>query len=150
MTDSPLLVPVQIEAFRLNEAVCGTGEVDDHSARIAPIVQPNYTFLRLDNFVIQKDVLGHTDLHNSAPAALNPRMRDLGKLPTAEHRHRHGIYLHWTLPRYYRSGVSMADSATESRRKDEHARRGLSDDGTSAQKVGSSTPGFLQPPLAGL
>ena len=148
----PLLVPVQIDAFRLNEAACGDGSGKDLSTRIAPITQPNYTFLRLNNFVLQNDVLSHVDLHNSAPTARNPRLRDLSKMPTSQLRHRRGIYLHWTLPRCYRSGVSMSGSAPEARRKEERDKKDLqtgSDGelgGDSGQKVGSSTPGFIQPP----
>ena len=149
---TPLLVPVQIDAFRLNEAACGDGSDRDRSTRIAPITQPNYTFLRLDNFVLQNDVLPHVDLHNSAPAARNPRLRDLSTMPTAPLRHRRGIYLHWTLPRCYRSGVSMADSAPDARRKEERDSKGLqtssegSSGGGGGQTIGSSTPGFIQPP----
>lgn len=44
-----VLVPMQMEAFVLNLAVCGTGKDGDDTARIVPITQPNYAFLRLDN-----------------------------------------------------------------------------------------------------
>ena len=135
-TSSPLLVPIQIDAFRLNEAVCGDGSDADHSARIAPINQPNYTFLRLDDYVIQNDILQHTDLHNSAPASRNSRLRDLGSLPTTQRRHRQGIYLHWTLPRCYRSGATVVDGATGNGSKGNAGN----------QPVSSNTPGFIQPP----
>lgn len=116
MNSDPLLLPVQLSAFVLNPAVCGTGKVDDNGARITPITQPNYSFLRLDNSMIQSDVQNHADLHNTAPAELNSRMTDLGAQPPAPRRKRHGVYLHWTLPRAYRAGVSSSDSVPEERR----------------------------------
>ncbi|KAI1819781.1 hypothetical protein F4861DRAFT_111375 [Xylaria intraflava] len=149
MADSRvLLVPVQLQAFCLNPAVCGTGEDDDKGARIIPITQPNYTFLRLDNFVVQSDVLNHADLHNAAPAKTNSRMTDLGSRTYAPRRNRHGVYLHWILPQLYRSGVSAADSVSKERHADERLRRGLP-----ARQVkvdpkdgDTATPEFLAPP----
>ncbi|KAH7010772.1 uncharacterized protein B0I36DRAFT_55533 [Microdochium trichocladiopsis] len=38
----------------------------EHGVRHRP--QPNYMFLRLDNFMIQNDVQRHANLHNTAPA----------------------------------------------------------------------------------
>ncbi|PHH66831.1 hypothetical protein CDD81_5963 [Ophiocordyceps australis] len=145
-----LLVPMQLDAFVLNPAVCGTGTQDDTTAHICPITQPNYTFLRLDSFVIQSDVQNHADVHNTAPASINPRLTDLGGLPEPKPlRHRHGVYIHWTLPRVYRSGVSSGEEVPESRRRYERARRGLKaaaprsgQDGTGA----NDTPDFVDPP----
>ncbi|KAF1950576.1 hypothetical protein CC80DRAFT_496806 [Byssothecium circinans] len=113
-------LPTNLDAFVLNEAVCNSG-----LTRIAPITQPNYVSLRLDNHTIQHDVLPNIDLHNSRPASLNPR---ISKAYTAEFhdldqedprpppeelgagidRSRLGIYLHWTIPRLYRSAKSQA------------------------------------------
>ncbi|KAK9444056.1 hypothetical protein VB005_02348 [Metarhizium brunneum] len=149
MADSNvLLVPIQLQAFSLNPAVCGTGEDDDKGARIIPITQPNYTFLRLDNFVVQSDVLNHADLHNAAPASSNSRMTDLGSRTFAPRRNRHGIYLHWILPQLYRSGVAATDSVSPERFSDERLRRGLPDrDAKADPKAGeASTPEFLAPP----
>ncbi|KLU85795.1 hypothetical protein MAPG_04815 [Magnaporthiopsis poae ATCC 64411] len=56
MASDPVLLPVQLDAFVLNPSVCGTGEPTDKGARISPVSQPNYTFLRLDNFLLQPDV----------------------------------------------------------------------------------------------
>jgi hypothetical protein len=149
MTNDPLLVPVQLEAFVLNPAVCGTGADDDHGARIIPITQPNYTFLRLDNYMIQSDVLNHADLHNTAPAAANSRMTDIGARPKSQpvpgvpRRNRHGVYLHWTLPRAYRAGISSADSVSQERREQERLKRGLP---PSDNNKPMNTPEYLQPP----
>ncbi|KAK6860468.1 hypothetical protein PG995_004104 [Apiospora arundinis] len=108
------LVPMQLDAFRLNPAVCGTGKDGDTTARISPITQPNYTFLRLENFLLQSDVQNHADLHNTAPASVNPRMSDIGARPNPQPlRHRHGIYIHWTLPRFYRSGSHGDDGSPD-------------------------------------
>ncbi|KAI1457412.1 hypothetical protein F4805DRAFT_177981 [Annulohypoxylon moriforme] len=141
------LVPMQLDAFRLNPAVCGTGEENDTTARISPITQPNYTFLRLDNFLLQSDVQNHTDLHNTAPATVNPRLYDIGARPKPTPlRHRHGIYLHWTLPRFYRSGVSTGKAVSSDRRRKERLRRGLDVPDSDADEASNDTPEFIQPP----
>jgi hypothetical protein len=147
MSEALALVPVQLQAFVLNPAVCNTGSDDDNGARIVPITQPNYTFLRLDNFVLQSDVMNHVDMHNSAPADINSRMTDLGARPPAARRNRHGVYVHWILPQVYRSGVTSAASVPPERREDERLRRGLpSRDKNAAPHESSNTPEYLQPP----
>ncbi|KAK4167523.1 hypothetical protein QBC43DRAFT_367572 [Cladorrhinum sp. PSN259] len=149
MADKAVLVPVQLQAFVLNPAVCNTGKDDDNGARIIPITQPNYTFLRLDNFVLQSDVMNHVDLHNSAPADNNTRMTDLGARPKPmPRRNRHGVYVHWILPQVYRTGVTSDDSVPDDRREEERLRRGLParDPNLKAPADPSSTPEFLQPP----
>ena len=139
MTTDPLLVPLQLEAFVLNPTVCG--QPDDHGARIAPITQPNYTFLRFDDYVAQNDVQGHVDLHNTAPASVNSRLTDLGT--KQERRNRHGVYVHWTLPRMYRSGVSTTDTVPEERRRKERVGKGLSG---GEETLPNTTPEYPQPP----
>lgn len=141
----PVLLPVQLQAFVLNPAVCNTGEDDDDGARIIPITQPNYTFLRLDNYLIQNDVLNHIDMHNTAPAMKNSRMTDLGARPAATRRNRQGVYLHWILPQAYRSGVTASDSVPEERRKEERLKLGLPELAEGATGA-TNTPEFLQPP----
>ncbi|KAK5455897.1 hypothetical protein LTS15_005215 [Exophiala xenobiotica] len=112
-------LPINLDAFILNENVCNSGE-----SRIAPIVQPNYVSLRLQNSAIQHDILPRIDLHNSRPAIVNPRIAktysDTFHKLNLDHpqeeavslgsidRSRCGIYLHWTVPRGYRSGYSQA------------------------------------------
>lgn len=146
MDSEPLLVPVQLEAFVLNPAVCGTGKDDDNGARIIPITQPNYTFLRLDNYVIQNDVQNHADLHNTAPATLNSRMTDLGAQPSVPRRNRHGVYLHWTLPRAYRAGLSSSDSVSTERRRNDRLKRGLPSGNSNKLPSDSSSPEYIEPP----
>ncbi|KAI9932533.1 hypothetical protein ASPWEDRAFT_100772 [Aspergillus wentii DTO 134E9] len=141
----PLLVPVQLDAFVLNPKVCG--EPNDGNARICPITQPNYTFLRFNDFVAQSDVQGHADLHNTAPADINTRMTDLGTYPGKPRRNRHGVYLHWTLPRAYRAGVSSTSSVPPKRRNNERLRHGLPGDEKEDEKDPDSvTPDYIQPP----
>lgn len=144
MSSDPLLVPVQLDAFVLNREVCGKD--GDNGARICPITQPNYTFLRFRDFVAQNDVQGHADLHNTVPAALNSRMTDLGAQPPAERRDRYGVYLHWTLPRAYRSGVLSADSVSNERKNEERLRRGLLPEKDDRQGSKSTTPDYIEPP----
>ncbi|ODM17563.1 hypothetical protein SI65_07238 [Aspergillus cristatus] len=119
----PLLVPIQLDAFVLNPAVCS--KPNDNGARICPITQPNYAFLRFEDFVAESDVQPHADLHNATPASPNSRMTDLGTLPGTHRQNRHGVYVHWTLPRAYRARVSSTDSVSDEQRNEERLRRGL-------------------------
>jgi len=147
--DDIVLVPIQLQAFVLNEKVCNTGEDNDNGARIIPITQPNYTFLRLDNFLIQSDVLNHADLHNAAPAQTNPRTYDLGAKTPGPRTSRFGVYLHWILPQAYRSGVVVADSVPEDRHDYERLKRGLPPRAGQSGDGGhrnTDTPEYLQPP----
>ncbi|ORY12601.1 hypothetical protein BCR34DRAFT_600494 [Clohesyomyces aquaticus] len=97
-------VPIELSAFVLTpECANGSGP-----ARIAPIVQPNYIGLRLDEALMQHDLVEHVDFHNTAPAKLNPRLTDIGATtfdanPPKYRRNRMGVYLHWSLPRCYRA-----------------------------------------------
>lgn len=136
-----VLVPMQLDAFVLNPAVCNE---TDKGARISPITQPNYTFLRLDNFLIQADVQNHADLHATAPSLVNSRMTDLGSWPKKPLRHRHGVYVHWTLPRFYRSGISSGDTVPRERRTRERLRRGMTVPEGGAGT--NDTPDFVEPP----
>ncbi|KAF3055929.1 hypothetical protein GL218_07121 [Daldinia childiae] len=142
-----LLVPMQLDAFVLNKAVCGTGNEGDTSAHICPITQPNYTFLRLENFLIQSDFQNHADLHNTAPAEINSRMTDLGARPSPQPlRHRYGVYIHWTLPRFYRSGVATSETVPEVSRRQERIRHGLKATALETEQPALTTPDFVQPP----
>jgi hypothetical protein len=109
-----VLIPVKLDAFVLNDLVCEGGP---GKAKIAPISQPNYTFLRLDKSYLQSDILYDIDIHNISGqngAQFNSRITDLG---TGERReHRRGIYLHWTIPRIYRSGVTKTNDTNKDTR----------------------------------
>ena len=120
-----ICLPVALDAFVLNPAVCDGGP-----SYVAPIVRPNYVSLRLDNSQIQHDILPHIDLLNAKPASTNPRiaktwsstLKPLNPLDPAPapdaissiDRSRLGVYLHWTIPRGYRSGASAAAKPEES------------------------------------
>lgn len=97
-------IPIKVDAFILNQSV-----VDNKIARIAPITQPNYTFLRLDNSVIQNGVLDHTDLRYTSPSALNSRITDFGTKKLRQNRI--GVYVSWILPRVYRAGSAATASS---------------------------------------
>ncbi|KAK6338296.1 hypothetical protein TWF730_002360 [Orbilia blumenaviensis] len=114
-TPSPVAVPLKVDAFVLNAEVCG-GHLDDKGqppppanppdAKIAPITQPNYTFLRLSEQLLQNDVLNHSDLHFTQPSEWNARFSDVG---TKEPLGREGVYIHWLIPRNYRTGTAVSD-----------------------------------------
>ncbi|CZR68331.1 uncharacterized protein PAC_18230 [Phialocephala subalpina] len=118
-----ICIPINLDAFILNQPVC---ETTGPAVLIAPITQPDYVALRLDNSVIQHDVLPAVDLHSSRPAVLNPRVSSAYStvLKTLDLKDpeptfsgvgseliqsRLGVYLHWSLARGYRSGTSAAD-----------------------------------------
>ncbi|KAF8443357.1 hypothetical protein BGX38DRAFT_761779 [Terfezia claveryi] len=127
-----IAVPIKLDAFILNKIVCeGDPDTDDstetpsdpeapqrpnNGSKIAPITQPNYTFLRLKNHVLQPDILDLHDLHNASPASRNPRLTDLGT--GEELRHRQGAYLHWSVPRVYRSGMAATPDAPDNSQHD--------------------------------
>jgi hypothetical protein len=113
----PICVPIALDAYCLTTAACD-GKEPANPCRIGPVTQPNYTGLRLDSQLIRHDVLDPIDLHRTRPAALNPRVADLGKPKPAIRENRIGIYLHWSLPRAYRGGSSAADGTTDSKGKD--------------------------------
>jgi hypothetical protein len=99
-----IAVPIDITAFALSPSCC------EGLSRIAPITQPDYIGLRLDESLIQHDVLDHVDFHLTAPKERNPRVTDLSTDPPQYHKNRLGVYLHWSLPRVYRAAVQNADS----------------------------------------
>ncbi|KAF5549760.1 cell surface receptor IPT TIG domain-containing protein [Fusarium napiforme] len=81
--------------------------------------QPNYTFLRLDYDYIQPDILYTTELRKPWPAEFNSRFTDLSDHENRSYKARQGVYLHWTLPRLYRSSIVAADKKAATSR--EHA-----------------------------
>lgn len=64
---------------------------------------------------MQHDLVDHVDFHLTAPANLNSRLTDLGSDPPELKRNRLGVYLHWTLPRCYRSGTASASDTPAGR-----------------------------------
>ncbi|KAI1746877.1 hypothetical protein F4782DRAFT_523061 [Xylaria castorea] len=100
-----ICLPMKLDAFVFNGPVCSGGaEADEARAKIAPITQPNYTMLRINDALIQSDILPHVDIHNTYKNEYNSRLTNLDT--GTPYRHRQGVYLHWMLPRVYRSGVA--------------------------------------------
>ncbi|KAK2459770.1 hypothetical protein APHAL10511_008202 [Amanita phalloides] len=111
---SIVCVPMKIEAYRLNEASA------DGPSRLAPLSQPDFTRLRL-NQRLSHNVLGDVDLHNTGHK-FSSRVTNLA---TGEpRRERFGMYLHWILPRFYRTGLAATESSAE-KLKDLRSKHGL-------------------------
>ncbi|KAF5705177.1 hypothetical protein FMUND_12200 [Fusarium mundagurra] len=123
--DDSILIPLKLDAFVFNRGVCDgkpppkdptKPHLHPTAAKIAPISQPNYTFLRLDHDYIQPDILNPVELRNTWPAEFNSRFTDLGDDENRPYEARQGVYLHWTLPRLYRSSIVAADKKTAASR----------------------------------
>ncbi|KAK4948585.1 hypothetical protein LTR10_012589 [Elasticomyces elasticus] len=133
-------VPVRVDAFVLSPEIVAKSQ----KSLIAPVTQPNYAFLRYDASVIQHDILPHHDLHAATPAVLNSRVTDLG---TGNIRpERLGVYLHWVLPRVYRSGTAAANSASDKQtaRREQQGFAPVSGDAAKAPDY--SSPDFRSAP----
>jgi hypothetical protein len=126
--------------MRLECLVMNNKVGEDEKVKVAPIAQPNYTFLRLDEKMIQNDVLPFTDLHYTSPVGRNQRLTDLGTGKTRANRQ--GVYVSWTMPRAYRMGTAGTTTATtpEKRQKE-----GFQPIGTKA-KPDYSAPDFRPVP----
>ncbi|KAM3082315.1 hypothetical protein ACMFMG_004759 [Clarireedia jacksonii] len=115
-----LAIPMKLDAFVFNRSLC---TAKDKEARIVPITQYNYTFLRMEDHIVQSDLLPHADLHYSARPETNPRFTDLGRQTTRTNRL--DVYLHWVLPRAFRSGT--AGTPIQDKRQPEATAKGISD-----------------------
>lgn len=105
-------IPIDLTAFVLTPSCC------DGLSKIAPITQPDYIGLRLDESLIQHDVLDHADFHLTSPASHNTRVTDIGTDPPELRKNRLGVYLHWSLPRLYRAATQFADSSKHGQNTD--------------------------------
>ena len=137
-TSSPatVLVPLKLNAFALTQSACAT----TNNYSIAPITQPNYTFLRLHDNLIVPDVLDEVDLHQVSPANLNSRVTDLGTGQV--HQNRLGVYIHWTLPPVYRSGSAAAPTssgAIDSNQANRKLSQGYPSSSAAAPSYGAAT-----------
>jgi hypothetical protein len=99
-----IAIPIDLTAFVLTPECAES----DGPARIAPITQPNYIGLRLDEALMQHDLVDHIDFHLTTPAKFNSRLTEIGATffdanPPKYRRNRMGVYLHWSLPRCYRA-----------------------------------------------
>ncbi|KAL9610371.1 MAG: hypothetical protein Q9167_004911 [Letrouitia subvulpina] len=133
---STVLVPLKLNAFALTPATCAS----TNNYSIAPITQPNYTFLRLHDNLIVPDILDHVDLHQVSPANLNSRLTDLGTGQTRQNRL--GVYIHWTLPPVYRAGSAAAPTssgATDPNQADRKLSQGFPSSSAAAPSYGAAT-----------
>lgn len=135
-------VPVRLDAFVLTPTVC-----DSDLSKISPLTQPNYTRLRYEDSLIEHDVMPHHDIHAATPHSLNSRVTDLSNGDLRNNRF--GVYLHWVLPRMYRSGTAATDSAAEAQGAKKQ-REGFPSQTSSSSKHGqppkpTSAPDYTSP-----
>jgi hypothetical protein len=93
-----ICIPLKVDAFVLNDAVCNSGK-----AFVAPFSLPDYSSLE-PGTRLQHDAIPHLDLRAAFPASINSRLTDIdsGKARID----RLGVYLHWTVPRTFRTGMT--------------------------------------------
>jgi hypothetical protein len=104
-------IPIHLSAFVLTPE-CAESEGPD---RIGILTQPNYMGLRLDEALMQHDLVDHVDFHQTWPAQTNARLTDIGAAlydadPPPYRRNRMGVYLHWSLPRCYRAALKAKEN----------------------------------------
>jgi hypothetical protein len=103
-------IPINLSAFVLTPECAAS----DGPARIGIISLPNYMGLRLDEALMQHDLVDHVDFHLTSPAKFNPRLTDIGAfLYDADpkyRRNRMGVYLHWSVPRCYRAAQKAQEN----------------------------------------
>ncbi|KAK0108295.1 hypothetical protein ONS95_003111 [Cadophora gregata] len=104
-------IPIHVSAFVLTPE-CAESDGPD---RIGLLTQPNYMGLRLDEALMQHDLVDHVDFHLTSPAKTNARLTDIGAAlhdadPPPYRRNRMGVYLHWSLPRCYRAARKTTES----------------------------------------
>ncbi|KAK6499545.1 hypothetical protein TWF506_004174 [Arthrobotrys conoides] len=104
--DGPVVcVPLSVDTFVLNPALFAS----DRKSKICPLNLPDYSGLRYGS-LLKADVIPSVRLHAASPAEVNTRITDVsgtGK-PRAD---RMGVYLHWVLPRGFRTGIAASYSA---------------------------------------
>lgn len=101
-----VLVPVQLNAF-INHARPksdpGYGDASSPRAYLSPVPRPNYNALKLESQLVGHDIFDHT----------RPRPSYSNGDPNRQVPQRSGIYLHWTLPRLYRTGLAASDNVDD-------------------------------------
>ena len=106
-----LAIPMKLDAFVFNGKVCDGAEDQASAAKIAPITQPNYTFLRIEKHLAQNDILETVDLHSAWPRKANSRYTNF--TDGQPRQNRIGVYVHWVIPRPFRSGITATPTATD-------------------------------------
>ncbi|KAK6511889.1 hypothetical protein TWF481_000793 [Arthrobotrys musiformis] len=106
--DRPVVcVPLSVDAFVLSPPLFAS----DRKSKISPLNLPDYSGLRYGS-LLKADVIPSVRLHAASPVEVNTRITDVygtGK-PRAD---RMGVYLHWVLPRGFRTGITTSYSAKE-------------------------------------
>src|SRR6218665_1648516 len=106
--DGPVVcVPLSVDAFVLSPPLFAS----DRKSKISPLNLPDYSGLRYGS-LLKADVIPSVRLHAASPVEVNTRITDVygtGK-PRAD---RMGVYLHWVLPRGFRTGITTSYSAKE-------------------------------------
>lgn len=91
-------IHIKVDAYILNTSVVGD------TFFLANVSQPSYGNLSPNRFNLRHDVEEPVDVRNASPWQINPRIADV---VTGEvNKSRLGIYLHWCLPKTFRSGES--------------------------------------------
>ena len=103
MSKSAVLVPIKLHAFVASE------DFPESQYHIAPLIQPNYAALRTDE-LLRHDIIEQLDL-SAARLQAKHNTRFVDVTSGQARRDRVGVYLSWTLPRVYRSGMTATPSA---------------------------------------
>ncbi|KAH6953576.1 hypothetical protein DER45DRAFT_635125 [Fusarium avenaceum] len=91
-------IQTKVDAYILNTSVVGD------SFFLANVSQPSYENLLPNRFNLRHDIGESVDVQNASPWQINPRIADV---VTGEvNKSKLGIYLHWCLPKTFRSGES--------------------------------------------
>ncbi|KAI6753873.1 hypothetical protein HG530_013049 [Fusarium avenaceum] len=91
-------IHTKVDAYILNTSVVGD------SFFLANVSQPSYENLSPNRFNLRHDVEEPVDVRNASPWQINPRIADV--ITGEVNKSRLGIYLHWCLPKTFRSGES--------------------------------------------
>ncbi|KAG8527297.1 uncharacterized protein KY384_008041 [Bacidia gigantensis] len=129
--DRSILVPMKLDAF-LNYDQRQTVAQDPRlRAYLAPITTPNYDALKMDADLVQHDIFDQ--LRDTPFMARADRYRTQ---PSNQ-----GIYLHWSIPKLYRSGL-VASSSAHDALQDQLKRAGYPSGDTQAKHVEAGTAIF--------
>ncbi|KAL8707281.1 MAG: hypothetical protein Q9220_007665 [cf. Caloplaca sp. 1 TL-2023] len=99
-----ILVPIKVDAFVIYpQPKVPHTTPDNPGAYLAPNPAPNFEALKLDSTLVQHDIF--------------EQIREAPYLsagdPERQRFDRSGIYVHWSLPRLYRTGIAASDSTAD-------------------------------------
>lgn len=108
VTNPPVVcVPLTVDAFVLNELLFDKAR----KSKICPLNLPDYTALGFGS-QLRADIQPNVDVHDASPASINTRIADVGGTG-AIRKDRVGIYLHWVIPKAFRSSIAATESAAQ-------------------------------------